>query len=276
MTALVNRIIDCSLVDGPGNRTAIFLQGCNYCCTYCHNPETIAHCSFCGLCVNNCPAKALSILEGKVVWTSEQCILCDQCIHICPHHASPRVTSMTVDAVYDRIHWNRPFIQGITISGGECTLWEDFLTELIPRIKALGLTCLLDSNGSCNFTAHRKLLDIADGVLLDVKSTTPEEYESITGAKMPDILGRMEMLAASGKLSEVRTVCSPDFLSAQTVRDTADVLSRWPDIRYKLIAYRPFGVREPFRSRITPPSAAFMQNLKSIADTKGLHNSLIT
>lgn len=183
---------------------------------------------------------------------------------------------MTVDAVYDRIHWNRPFIQGITISGGECTLWEDFLTELIPRIKALGLTCLLDSNGSCNFTAHRKLLDIADGVLLDVKSTTPEEYESITGAKMPDILGRMEMLAASGKLSEVRTVCSPDFLSAQTVRDTADVLSRWPDIRYKLIAYRPFGVREPFRSRITPPSAAFMQNLKSIADTKGLHNSLLT
>jgi len=38
---LVNRIIPFSSVDGPGNRTAIFLQGCNFNCSYCHNPETI-------------------------------------------------------------------------------------------------------------------------------------------------------------------------------------------------------------------------------------------
>ncbi|WP_353894134.1 radical SAM protein [Proteinivorax hydrogeniformans] len=37
----VNKIIDFSFVDGPGNRLAIFLQGCNLNCGYCHNPETI-------------------------------------------------------------------------------------------------------------------------------------------------------------------------------------------------------------------------------------------
>ncbi len=37
ITAPVNKIIDSSLVDGPGNRTAIFFQGCNYRCRYCHN-----------------------------------------------------------------------------------------------------------------------------------------------------------------------------------------------------------------------------------------------
>lgn len=40
MDALITKIIPFSSVDGPGNRTAVFLQGCNIDCKYCHNPET--------------------------------------------------------------------------------------------------------------------------------------------------------------------------------------------------------------------------------------------
>lgn len=40
--ALVTKIIRFSAVDGPGNRSVIFFQGCNYDCWFCHNPETIA------------------------------------------------------------------------------------------------------------------------------------------------------------------------------------------------------------------------------------------
>ncbi|WP_235712661.1 4Fe-4S cluster-binding domain-containing protein, partial [Aeromonas caviae] len=29
-----------SCVDGPGNRLALFLQGCNFRCPGCHNPHT--------------------------------------------------------------------------------------------------------------------------------------------------------------------------------------------------------------------------------------------
>ena len=36
MKAPVNKIIPVSVVDGPGNRTAVFLQGCNISCAYCH------------------------------------------------------------------------------------------------------------------------------------------------------------------------------------------------------------------------------------------------
>ena len=60
MKALVNRIIHTSVVDGPGNRAAIFLQGCNYTCSYCHNPETIHRCVHCGVCVPVCPTGALT------------------------------------------------------------------------------------------------------------------------------------------------------------------------------------------------------------------------
>ena len=62
----VNKIIPFSAVDGPGNRTAVFVQGCNFNCRYCHNPETRSLCRSCGECVEKCPKQALYIENGKV------------------------------------------------------------------------------------------------------------------------------------------------------------------------------------------------------------------
>jgi len=39
--ATVSSILTYSIVDGPGNRLVIFLQGCNFDCACCHNPDTI-------------------------------------------------------------------------------------------------------------------------------------------------------------------------------------------------------------------------------------------
>ena len=42
-TGLVASTIAFSNVDGPGNRFVVFLQGCNFDCVACHNPQTIPH-----------------------------------------------------------------------------------------------------------------------------------------------------------------------------------------------------------------------------------------
>ena len=64
--ATVSKILTYSIVDGPGNRLVIFLQGCNFDCTACHNPHTIGECNNCGDCVPACHADALSLVDGRI------------------------------------------------------------------------------------------------------------------------------------------------------------------------------------------------------------------
>ena len=109
---VVNKIIPFSSVDGPGNRTAVFLQGCNINCRYCHNPETRGMCTNCGECVAKCPTGALSIENKKVKYDSSKCVSCDTCIHVCRHDSSPRTKVMDAYEVYDMIKKQIPFIRG--------------------------------------------------------------------------------------------------------------------------------------------------------------------
>ena len=102
----VNKIIPFSSVDGPGNRTAIFLQACNLDCKYCHNPETRALCIHCGDCIPGCPTKAIYWEEGRIAFSPEKCIGCDQCIHACTHNASPRIRRMSAKEVFQEASKN--------------------------------------------------------------------------------------------------------------------------------------------------------------------------
>jgi pyruvate formate lyase activating enzyme len=41
VTGYVAYTISFSSVYGPGNRFVVFMQGCNFYCVACHNPQTI-------------------------------------------------------------------------------------------------------------------------------------------------------------------------------------------------------------------------------------------
>lgn len=275
MKAVVNRIIPFSSVDGPGNRTAIFLQGCNIDCKYCHNPETRGMCTNCGLCVSKCPVGALTTKEGRVVFEPSRCVQCDTCIHICPHDSSPRTCLMSPGEVYEKVKKQIPYIRGISVSGGECMLRPDFLTELFCLAKNDKLGTLIDSNGTIDFEKYQRLLDVTDGVMLDIKAFDESEHIKVTGATNEMVLKNAVYLAKIGKLYEVRAVIVPDLYDTErSIRQIGDFLSpylSYGDIRIKIIAYRPMGVREQY-SHYQVPDKEYLNFLADILREKGFNN----
>lgn len=273
---LVNRIIPFSSVDGPGNRTAIFFQGCNFNCKYCHNPETIKTCIACGKCVNICPHSAVELLNGAIKWDEDKCENCGLCLENCPNSCGPRTKYMSVDDVISEILKVKPFISGITVSGGECTLWRDFLVELFKNVKELGLSIFVDSNGSLDFSEDKEFVDLIDKVMLDIKSFDSKEHEMLTKRKNDMVLKNAKYLASIDKLFEIRTVIVPDLLDNENnVSKISKLLvSLDPKIRYKLIKYRPMGVRKNDVNSKTPTDE-YMNYLKDIAIKNGCKEILI-
>ncbi len=275
---VVNKIIPFSSVDGPGNRTAVFLQGCNINCKYCHNPETRGMCVNCGECVDKCPAGALSFTGGKVSYDSTKCVQCDTCIHICRHDSSPRTRVMDAAQVYEEIKKQVPFIRGITVSGGECMLHPQFLTELFALARADGLGTLIDSNGTIDFSDQKELLDVSDGVMLDIKAFSTEEHKKITDFGNEIVLKNAQILSKYGKLYEVRAVIVPTLYDTeQSIIHMAQFLKPLYEqnkFRIKIIAYRPMGVREQY-SHYPVPGRDYLEHLAEILREYGFEDLII-
>lgn len=276
MNGYLNKIIPFSSVDGPGNRTAIFLQGCNFDCVYCHNPETINHCINCSFCVSFCPVEALSVNreERRVLFNPALCVECDACTKKCHRNSTPKYKVQSADDIMKEIENYRPFIQGITVSGGECTLQAPFLIKLFTKAKEIGLTCFIDTNGSTDLREHPELMALTDGIMLDIKVWDKETHRKYIKADNDMVLKNLDYLVDCGKLYEVRTVIVPElFNNEETIREVSKKISGH-NIRYKLIKYRHLGVRKNHLNMQTPTDDD-MKKLESIAHNLGVLNTII-
>jgi pyruvate formate lyase activating enzyme len=156
---------------------------------------------------------------------------------------------MTVEQVLDQVRPWVPYLDGITFSGGECTLQWEFLLECLPRLRGeLGLPVLLDSNGNMPAEVLECLLPETDGLLFDLKALDPQAHRALTGCGNERILANLARAAAAGKVTEVRTVLIPGVTDEPaTVLAMARLvagLGNGPPLR--LSRFRPQGVRGPW------------------------------
>ncbi|SET09559.1 YjjW family glycine radical enzyme activase [Anaerobranca gottschalkii] len=270
---LVTKIIPFSFVDGPGNRMAIFLQGCNFNCGYCHNPETINYCNNCGSCVEVCPSGALTIQNSKVNYSKEKCGDCDMCISHCPHFSTPKARKMATSEVMSEIKGVEPFIQGITISGGECTLQWKFIRELFIKVKEeTKLTTFIDSNGYFSQEALFGLLPVTDGFMLDLKGASSAIHQQITGKDNKRVLENIKTVYEKGKLYQLRYVVVPTVNDGEEIEVLAQRIKEIAkDLPLVLIPFRKYGVKGKYKD-LSGATIKLLEDIKELLLKRGLTN----
>ena len=194
--------------DGPGVRYIVFLKGCAMRCKYCHNPDTWAG-------------------QGEDWQTPEEVLN---------------------KALRYKNYWKKN--GGITVSGGEALLQIDFVTELFRLSKEKGVNTCLDTSGNPYtrqepfFGKFRKLMEVTDLFMLDIKHMDPAGHRKLTGCDNANILDMACFLSDSGKAMWIRHVLVPgisdDEKQLTSLRKFIDTLKTVE--RVEILPYHTLGV----------------------------------
>lgn len=255
-------IIRMSTEDGPGLRTTVFFKGCSLNCSWCHNPESISSgpqiqwiassCIGCGICVNTCDKSALEKTEKGIIINRSFCNGCGLCTEECPSTAMEllgknwNVQDLVRELVKDRAYFESSG-GGVTLSGGEAALQNDFCLALLMELRGRGIRTALDTCGQVSQSALEALLPYVDILLYDIKEIETESHKKHTGVGNEKILANA-VFAANYKKTHlypktlwVRTPVIPDATdTSDNIRKIGDFINanmRSAVARWELCAF---------------------------------------
>jgi pyruvate formate lyase activating enzyme len=210
-----------SLDDGPGIRTVVFFKGCPLSCSWCHNPEAKSavqeisfdpeECIDCEACLEACRYEALEPNNPYFV-NRELCTLCFECVEVCPSGALSRVgRRMDVREVAAEIAKDIPFFEtsggGVTLSGGEPTLFMDYASRLLVHMKRLGIHTLVETSGYFDLARfERKILPFTDLIYFDLKIFDDVEHKKHCGTSNATIMENFRKLLAAYRNGGVEVI----------------------------------------------------------------------
>ena len=158
-------------VDGPGIRFVIFMQGCSLQCKYCQNRDTWE--------INAGNQYSAEELLNKI------------------------------------LKYKNYFLAsggGVTVSGGEPLLQYKFLIELFTLLKKENIHTAIDTSGNVDLTDDmKKLIDLTDLFLLDIKCINDEICKKLTGVSNKKELAFAKYLSDNGIHMWIRQVLIPGY-----------------------------------------------------------------
>ena len=268
-----------SLEDGPGIRSVVFFKGCPLRCIFCQNPEaqdpeveiafSARECIHCGSCAEACPQGAIDLEDpGRI--HREMCIRCGRCVSACPGKGLRLIGSYyPVEGLAELLLRDLPFYRhsggGVTLSGGEPTLYPDYLEPLLKRLKARGIHLVLETSGFFDYEVFgEKILPYIDLIYYDIKIADPElhrEYIGKTNYRILDNLYRL--LQEKGVEVHPRVPLIPGITATRAnLSAIVDLLCEAGAENVSLLPYNPMGIEMAVNLGLPKPPIpeAFMRH----------------
>ena len=209
-TGMVHSLESFGLVDGPGVRFVVFLQGCHMRCQYCHNPETWS-------------------MQGDEKWTAE-----DLFSHVSRYQrywrdnggitVSGGEALLQMEFVTDlfSIAKKHDIHTALDTSGGPFCMESDYLESF------------------------QKLMDVTDLFILDMKEMDPERHKALTGQDNRNILAFARYLSAHKKPMWIRHVLVPGLTDSRESLETLyDFIRELKSVeRVEILPYHTMGVHK--------------------------------
>ena len=190
-------------VDGPGIRFVIFMQGCSLQCKYCQNRDTWE--------INAGNQYSAEELLNKI------------------------------------LKYKNYFLAsggGVTVSGGEPLLQYKFLIELFTLLKKENIHTAIDTSGNFAITEDmKKLIDLTDLFLLDIKCINDEICKKLTGLSNKKELVFAKYLSSINKPTWIRQVIVPTITDrTEDLLALKDFLSTLTNVeKIELLPYHDLG-----------------------------------
>ena len=241
--------------------------------------------------------KKINVRIGGIVdlstidWPSRLCsvVFFSGCNFRCPYCQNGKLVNpsygkcLEVKEVVELIMRSRPLIEGVVISGGECTLQPEGLALLCQRLKRAGLVVGVDTNGSMPHVLDELLREkLVDRVAIDVKAPfEPKIYEEVVGlpGRGEDVVRSVErsldLLLKSGIEVEARFLAVPNITNnVNYVREVAKKIRGVT--RFVIQQFRPEAdLLDPSLKGLKPPTRRELLALARAALEEGLSDVYI-
>lgn len=255
---MIFNIQRCSIHDGNGIRTLVFLKGCPLTCKWCANPESQAYgpevmelpsrCIGCGACEKICPVGAVTVIDGEYRIDRDSCQGCFKCTDRCYAEAKKVVgQDYSVNEIFVEIEKDRSFYSlyggGVTFSGGEPLTHPWFLTGIAEKCRQNGINVAVETCGYGDFEKFKTVLPYLNQMFFDIKHIDPAIHKELTGVDNELILANARKIAATGLPMTIRTPIIPGLNNApENIRSIAELVATLPSAKeYELLPYHNFG-----------------------------------
>ena len=203
----IHSVESMGLVDGPGIRVVVFMQGCTLRCLYCHNPDTWT-------------------LDGN-----------KDALDFTPEELVNKISRF-------RSYFEKSG-GGVTFSGGDPLKQPEFLKETLKLCKEAGIHTTLDTSG-VGFGDYEEILKYTDLVLYDVKHLTREGYKDMTGIEIDETQKFLEACKKMGTKMWIRQVVVPGKTdSEEYIRELGKFIKTLDNVeKVELLPYHLLGVNK--------------------------------